>query len=356
MMDTPLGPLRDLDLKDHDVCRQVLALDKHQLIEGLVFESWFDRYLTRLGDTDDAIVAVDVDTAVVVLPDGKPGAFVWMRSSGPGVGRYLDAMAGIMRTWIVRWEGNAFTAASWADGRVGEREPLETAARRASGRTEPRRETTEAAVRDGKRINQSFWGYLSERYGDDLGERVVLSRLYLNFGLQPWFGWLWNVDRIFLDGDRLWHFEIKHKYPMDGRNGLAFGINDGEVRLMSLLTSAGLRSLHTVIVKPDWSKEAGSMYLQNDPHARERAAVIGREMTNADVQRALGTKGGMSGADTTFTGRGAVKFRTFPASTFHRFGLLGDAHATVAARILSHMRGADQPALEDAALRRLRIR
>ena len=354
-METPLGRLRDLDLTDHDVCRRVLSLDKHQLIEGLVFESWFDSYLAALADADDAIVAVDVDTAVVILPDGKPAAFAWMRSSGLGVGRYLEALAGVMRTWLVRWDVAAFTAAPWRDGGAGDREALETVARAVSGRPAPRHETTEAAVRDGRRINQSFWGYLSERYGDALGERVVLSRVFLNFGLQPWFGWLWNVDRIFLDGDRLWHFEIKHKYPMDGRDGLAFGINDGEVRLMGLLTSAGLRSLHTVIVKPDWSKSAGSMYLQNDPRARERAAVIGREMTGADVERALGGRGGRSGADTTFTGRGRVGFRTFPASTFHRFGRLGDAHANVAGRILSHMRNTDQPSVTDDDLRRLRL-
>lgn len=111
-METPLGPLSGLDLRDHDVCRRVLSLDKHQLIEGLVFESWFDGYLAALADADDAIVAVDVDTAVVVLPDGGPGAFVLMRSPGPGAGRYLDALAGVMRTCLVRWDSSDQPAVS----------------------------------------------------------------------------------------------------------------------------------------------------------------------------------------------------------------------------------------------------
>ena len=41
-METPLGSLRNLDLTDHGVCRRILSLDKRQLVERLVFESWFD--------------------------------------------------------------------------------------------------------------------------------------------------------------------------------------------------------------------------------------------------------------------------------------------------------------------------
>ncbi|MFV0294973.1 MAG: hypothetical protein ACK5JT_02505, partial [Hyphomicrobiaceae bacterium] len=63
-MQTPLGPLKDLDLGDHDVCAAILAEDKHQLIEGLVFESYFDQYLLSLTEaSDQKVQLVDVDTA-----------------------------------------------------------------------------------------------------------------------------------------------------------------------------------------------------------------------------------------------------------------------------------------------------
>ncbi|HEY0622782.1 hypothetical protein [Sphingomonas sp.] len=41
-MDTPLGALAALDLADGDLCLEILASEKHQLVERLVVESVFD--------------------------------------------------------------------------------------------------------------------------------------------------------------------------------------------------------------------------------------------------------------------------------------------------------------------------
>lgn len=356
-MQTPLGPLSSLDLTDHDLCARILAKDKHQLIEGLVFESYFDQYLLSLTEASgEQVKLVDVDTAVVRLPEGGAAAFVWARSRGAGLGRYLEALSSRMEVWLVEYSEGEFLAARFCDGQLqSERQPLQELASIVGKRDTPLFGKVESNVRDRIRINQSFWGYLSERHGTLLGLNVVLPRIFLNWGVQPWFRQLWNVDRIFLYGDQLWHFEIKHKYPMSRDGRLLFGINDGELRLMRHLVECGLRSMHTLIVKPYWDKTVGSMYLLNDMKARGRAAVIGREMSGDEISAVLKGAGGRSGADTTFSGQGSVSFRSFPATSFRRFGLLSDEHQKIAARIFSQMATSDQPRCGDHDLERLRL-
>ncbi|MBL3575603.1 hypothetical protein JMK10_00225 [Rhodovulum sulfidophilum] len=358
-MKTPIGNLKDINLADHEICAQVLSEDKHQLIEGLVFESYFDQFLMSLSEASgEQVKLVDVDTAVVSLPRNRRGlaAFVWARSKGDGLGRYLIALNRRMPVWLVSFSDGEFFAAPFSNGEIQDvYRPLQVVAEEVSGRTEVLFDRIEAAVRDRKRINQSFWGYLSERHGDALGLNIVLPRIFLNWGIQPWFNHVWNVDRVFLHGDQLWHFEIKHKYPMERGQSLFFGINTGELRLMQNLVNCGLRSMHTLIVKPNWSKFAGSMYIQNDMRSRARAAVIGREMKSDAIDAALLSKGGVSSSDTTFTGTGSVTFRSFAANTFHRFGRLNDDYREVAGRIFQHMQTGDQPLCNDEDLFRLRI-
>lgn len=358
-MQTPFGLLKDLDLRDHGTCARILSEDKHQLIEGLVFESCFDQYLLSLTEeTGQTFQMVDVDTAVVSLPGQNAGvaAFVWARSRGNGLGRYLQALNSRMPVWFVEFLEGEFVAIKCIDGELrGEKLPLQEVTSVTGRRTGSSFSKIQNEVRDRNRINQSFWGYLSERHGSELGVNVVLSRIFLNWGIQPWFRHVWNVDRVFLSENQLWHFEIKHKFPMDRGGRLSFGINDGELRLIQHLVECGLRSMHTLIVKPHWSKEVGSMYLLNDLKARNRAAVIGREMTKVDIEAALSGNAGRSGADTTYTGRGTVSFRSFPASSFHKFGRLGYDYREVARRIYSHLKDADQEFCQENELRRLRI-
>ena len=364
-MQTPLGPLGGLDLSDHEVCRAILARDKHQLVEGLVFESYFDQYLMSLPEASaHSMLPVDVDTAVVRLPKGHSspasdvGAFVWARQRAAGLGRYIAALATRMPVWLVEYDESEseFVGARIADNQPQPPwRPLQELAASIGNGGPLQFEEVDRSVRDRNRINQSFWGYLSERHGDALAFNVVLPRAFLNWGIQPWFRHVWNVDRVYLHDEQLWHLEIKHKYPMQRDGTLAFGINDGELRLIGILTTSGLRSLHAVIVKPFWDKGAGSMYLQNDLDARSRTAVIGREMTSGDVQAALSSQGRQSGSHTSFAGSSSVAFRSFPVSSFHRFGLLADAHTQVASRIFSHMAGNEQPPCQDVHLQNLRI-
>ena len=361
---TPLGPLTDLDLLDHDTCALLLSHDKHQLIEGIVFESIFDQYISAMRHaSDDALRPVPVETAIAMLPpasDGAPdyAAFVWAKTKTQGLRRLLIALEKHYRVWLVDWqsESRTFLAAPISGGHLaGEPEPLVRVCAGVS-RREPRSTPVAREVRDPYRTNQSVWGYLSSHYGDRLGTEVVLPRIFINWGIQPWFGGVWNLDRMFLYEEQLWHMEIKHKYPMDYAGTLYFGINDGELRQIANILDCGLRSLHVVTVKPFWERQSGSMYLLNDIEARSKSSILTMELTQDIVSGAFRAEAARSAAHTSFTGRSSVPFRRFEAKAFRTAGTLSDPPARIGSAIVSQMRRSHLPPFcTDADLRSLRI-
>ena len=196
-MRTPLGPLQQLDLQDHDLCAELLAHEKHQLIEGIVFESVFDQYVTAMErESAGTIRPIPVETAVVRLPnageDEYPyGAFVWAKRKTEGLGRFLKALEVCYRVWLVEWSSDdrVFTATPVSEGgRSGPTETLDVLCASVSNRDAPKHESIHDSVRNPHRIKQSVWGYLAAHYGNQLGWDVVLPRIFINWGVQPWFG------------------------------------------------------------------------------------------------------------------------------------------------------------------------
>ena len=364
-MRTPLGPVDALDLRDHEVCAELLALEKHQLIEGIVFESVFDQYLGAVeAASDGTLRQVHVETVMVGLPSDRRdpqayGAFVWAKSKTGGLGRFLQALEARYRVWLVEWCGDTrdFTATLITGGRrAGAVEPLADVCARVSKNNAPTYESVEPSVSDLERIEQSV-RYLSSHYGDRLGADVVLSRVFINWSVYPWFReGVWNLDRIFLHGNRLWHMEIKHKYPMEREARLHFGINDGELRQIASLLECGLRSLHVVTVKPFWERQSGSMYLLNDLEARSRAAILSMELTSDKISRAFRGLVGTSAAHTSFLGRSSVSFRSFEATGFRSVGVLADTPTSIGSAIVSQMGdGPVPPPCTDDGIRALRM-
>lgn len=150
--------------------------------------------------------------------------------------------------------------------------------------------------------------------------------------------------------------EIKHKFPIS-RGRLTFGINDGELSLIGRLASAGIGCLHTVIVKPDWSKDRGSMYLVNDLGLKNRAAIIATTIDQDRVAGLLASTQYTSGRHTSFTGNTDVGYRVIPVSDFSRIGTLADPVDTLAGRIAGMMTGEDIPErATDDWLREMRAR
>lgn len=356
-MDTPWGHLRDLDLTDGDLCAAILAEDKHQLAEGLVVENLFDQIIDAIPHTLPEALTLDIETAVVDTkrkPD-RWHAFVWTRNRQPGLGRYLDALGRRFRIWLLSLDeiAGTFTARQWKDGAsVGERRPLADLMGELSGRR-PEPVKVAAIVRDVRRQKLSYWGFLDDAYGDQIGARVILPRLLLNHGIQPWFRAVWNLDRILVHDRAVWLLEIKHKFPF-GRKELQFGINNGELGVFRLLGEAGIRCFHAILVKPSWTKESGSGYLLNRLSLKERAALIGTELDARRVGAMFDGREGASPDHTTFSGSGQLRYRSLPATGFRRIGLMSELHHDLAAKLAQAITGNTLPPVTDQWLRDLR--
>lgn len=282
-------------------------------------------------------------------------AFVWARSRTAGLGRYLQALERRFRVWLVETDNplTTFVAREAQGGRLtGRSWPLDRLMEELSGRKGTQLAVA-ADVRDATRQQQSFWGFLSGRHGAELGSRIILPRLFMNCGVQPWFRAVWNLDRILIRGDEIWLLEIKHKYPMGGGR-LAFGLNAGELGVIARLGEAGIRCLHTIVVKPQWSKEAGAMYLFNDMRMRARAAMIGIDLDQHTTAAMQAGRRGSSASHTTFSGQGRLTFHTIEAARFSRLGVLADGPAILAANLAGLIEGNLPPHVEDQWLAGLR--
>ena len=164
---TPVGPVDTLDLRDHELCAELLAHDNHQLVEGIVFESVFDQYVAAIAAASNGTVrAIPVEIATVKLPSpahGQPayGAFVWAKRRTEGLGRFLIALGTCYRVWLIQWsaEHRRFNAAPFSDGRrSGPVAPLDAVCADVSDRDTPCYETVDRRVRNPQRIKQSVWG------------------------------------------------------------------------------------------------------------------------------------------------------------------------------------------------------
>lgn len=357
-METPWGHLKDIDFSDLELCQTILAEDKHQLSEGLVVESIFDQIIDAVPDFRRGAVLLDIESAVVDTrrsPD-RWHIFVWARSRGPGLGRYLSALERQSRPWLVELEHSTgtFLTREWKDGAtIGAWRPLESVMSELAKGRRPKLAVAKD-VRDGERQKLAFWGFLLGYYGDQLGARVVLPRLFLNHGIQPWFRAVWNIDRILVDGDDIWALEIKHKFPF-GRSGLRFGINDGELNWIRLVGEAGIRCFHAILAKPSWTKDSGSGYLLNRIALKERAALIGVELDRPRVRAMFEGKQGTSPEYTTFSGSGSLSYRSLPASDFVQIGMMSDIRSDLASNMSLALAGHPLPGVTDRWLRNLRI-
>lgn len=340
-MQTPWGELRELNLEDHELAAEILSTDKHQLVEGLVVESLFDQIVSVLpADGCSTVIPLDIESIVV---DTKRDierliVFVWARNRGEGLGRYLKALEHRFVPYLVTFEAGDFRVCRISNGqRQTPWRFLHDLMQELSPAGE-RLFIVDKKVKDSNRQRQSFWGFISNFHKEELAKRVVLPRILINCGIQPYFRSVWNLDRIFLINGALWLFEIKHKFPMS-RDHLSFGINDGELTMLSLLTQCGIQCLHTILVKPFWSKEIGSMYLFNDLTMRGRSGLVAKVLDEKAISKMLGGRSGRSGSHTSITGLSSQSFKQIAAADFAALGLLSDPHGTLSSSILSVVKG-----------------
>jgi len=358
-MDTPWGPLSTLDPADRALALTILSHDKHQLIEGLVVENTFDQIIKPLTDgSAPSLIKLDVETTIVGAPRTSKRwlALVWARSltTTTGLRRYLDALWKVATPYVVEYISGTFIAREWMGGRrATESTPLQDLLAHLSGK-KPVLPVVDLTVRDPDRQRVAFWGFLTETYpGPRLWNEVVLTRLFINFGIQPFFRGVWNLDRICLFNDDLWLLEVKHKYPF-GRSELQFGINDGELQLMKLVGDAGIRTLYSLIVKPKWSKDVGSMYLHTNMDMRQRAAVVGMTPSMSSIELIQRGQTALSPSHTSITGRDSLKYKSIPARAFTYLGSYADGPQRLSAQLADLMNGKIGQPVSDGLLRQLR--
>ena len=101
-----------------------------------------------------------------------------------------------------------------------------------------------------------------------------------------------------------------------------------------------------IIVKPVRDITVKPMYLFNNRQLRERAAVIGVELTRQKIDLIERNPLRKSAKHTTITGAGTVGFRELPVSIFSRLGTYGQEGRKISPEILKLLTG---DRLEDAS-------
>ena len=362
-MKTPWGCLKEKDLEDPEFAETVLMTDKHQLLEGLVIEREFERMLGAFDDEETGISILDIET-IIALPKegaGKRVALVWVRNRQSGLGRYLQALEAQFQVLFVEYrpEKQEFYGARFVGGkRQLPSLPLEKLLKPLATQ-EYKKYTASSNVRDEARQYAAIRERLFKDYGSDFVDRVLLPRLLINCGVQPWFRAVWNLDRIAIIDGTPWYLELKHKYPIERDNQpLKFGLNDGELENIVLLAGGGINTLHPILVKPVRDRHIDSLYILEDEKAKRQTAVIAKVIDRhfaAELQKRGSCE---SKSYTTLSGsKGSyLNYKPISASEFYSIGVLADDASTIRAGLLELTRaGSEARAVSDDCLERLKM-
>ena len=356
-METPWGPISKLDRNNDGLSAEILSADKHQLLEGLVVECLFDQIIMNISSTTgEKVIPLDIESVVVdtYRAQNRWIAFVWARKKQEGLGRYLIMLERCLTPYLVTYKDGHFTAVLIRGGKRAGPEKLltELMLELSNGKYVPF--NVDASVRDKTRQKKAFWGFISDYYKEQLWDRIVLPRIFINCGIQPYFRAVWNLDRVLIIDNNIWLFEIKHKYPMEN-NRLSFGINKGELGVLDCLASTGIRCLHTVLVKPYWSKDFGPLYLLNDLNVRAKAALIATILDKSATSQMLGQQSSRSGPHTSISGKNGQKYQTINSNNFKVLGLMSDSPSDLADKISDVIAGLPVNPVRSQWLSELRI-
>ncbi|UXI04731.1 hypothetical protein [Photobacterium sp. TY1-4] len=361
---TPVGngtPLRQLNLNNKNTQFELLSYDKHQTLEGLQIEPvamTYIRHLEQLG-----LEVPDV-TTVIALQRGYNNArcfFVWDRSKNGASEGYIRTLQHLApnTTYTVTFDEEESDFYCHKPGQPETTFQLQDYLRRKRNLVTIPFPGIRQNVRDTERQMAVFWGRLHGAFatGENFRNEVLLNRVMKNFVVQPFFSWLWDLDRIVLYRKQYWEIELKHKYPFRrGENApLKFGINVGQAKLVRDLGQASVRTLHLILVKPDWNKHSDPGYLFNRRDISDKVMLIGTELTTAKADELLNQKVRESDETTSFTGTNKNRFLEIPATDFHILGSYQTPPAVVAENIKFLLNGAPLEKVTDELLESCRI-
>lgn len=362
---TPVGngtALSQLDLNNKIIQFELLSYDKHQTLEGLQIEPVAMTYIRHLEQLGLKVLNV---TTVIALQKGYGNArcfFVWDRSNNLVSQEYVRTLQKLApyTTFTVAFDEESSNFYCHKPGREKKMLPLQTYLQGKRSCVTIPFPTIQQSVRDTERQMAVFWGRLHGAFEtiDNFKNEVLLNRVLKNFVIQPFFSWLWDLDRIVLYKNQYWEIELKHKYPFrrGAKAPLKFGINVGQAKLVRDLGEIGIRTLHLILVKPDWSKHSDPGYLFNRRDNYNRVLLIGTELTTTKTEALLNQKKQESDETTSFTGAASKnRFLEIPATDFHVLGSYQTPPEEVAENIKSLLDGVSLVKVTDELLESCRI-
>ncbi|KHT60912.1 hypothetical protein RJ45_23005 [Photobacterium gaetbulicola] len=361
---TPVGngtALSQLDLNNKNTQFELLSYDKHQTLEGLQIEPVAMTYIKHLEQL--GLEVPDV-TTVIALQKGYNNPrcfFVWDRSKNGASEGYIRTLQQLAprTTYTVAFNEEKTDFYCHKPDRKETAFPLQAYLQRKRRSATIPFPAIQQNVRDTERQMAVFWGRLHGAFEttDSFRNEVLLNRVMKNFVIQPFFSWLWDLDRIVLYRKQYWEIELKHKYPFRrGENTpLKFGINVGQAKLVRDLGQAGIRTLHLILVKPDWNKHSDPGYLFNRRENYDKVLLIGTELSTAKAEALLNQKARESDETTSFTGTSKNRFLEIPATDFHVLGSYQTPPKEVAENIKSLLDGATLEKVTDELLESCRI-
>ncbi|WP_143078399.1 hypothetical protein [Shewanella sp. ECSMB14102] len=361
---TPVGngtALSQLDLNNKIIQFELLSYDKHQTLEGLQIEPVAMTYIRHLEQLGLKVLNV---TTVIALQKGYGNArcfFVWDRSNNLVSQEYVRTLQKLApyTTFTVAFDEESSNFYCHKPGREKKMLPLQTYLQGKRSCVTIPFPTIQQSVRDTERQMAVFWGRLHGAFEtiDNFKNEVLLNRVLKNFVIQPFFSWLWDLDRIVLYKNQYWEIELKHKYPFrrGAKAPLKFGINVGQAKLVRDLGKIGIRTLHLILVKPDWSKHSDPGYLFNRRDNYNRVLLIGTELTTTKTEALLNQKKQESDETTSFTGASKNRFLEIPATDFHVLGSYQTPPEEVAENIKSLLDGVSLVKVTDELLESCRI-
>jgi hypothetical protein len=370
-------PLAQLDVTDPATLRKLLLADKMQLTEGLVGEYLLDRIIDRmhehlLSQTADADSAPeplshgrsDTETFIISPQEKNPKwiACIFSRDddNDPLLLQYLRALRSAFEVILIRWHDTHphLRARSFEPEHADSEEALSLRMQRLSGLGD-RRTFTPAGKGQGSQRHKDACRFLIGRYGDQLLKRVVLPRIIVNSGIQPWFTHVWNIDRVMLIRNCLWAFEVKHKYPFGEDPGpFRFGINDGQLLIMQRLAACHIHYAHLILANPYWDIDAGASHLATgEKEAYERTELIAKTLDDPTLGKILRRKRYYAPDYTRVSEKGGqLAYRRLSATEFTDLGKLGVRGARrLGEQLANFLAGEPLPRLTDELLLERRI-
>lgn len=341
---TPVGDrttLADLDLSNPDTQLSILTYDKHQTIEGLFIEPFAMNYMTSL----EHFGVKPVDVVTVFAKHTGPGTsrcvFIWCRNSTKESQDYIGRLQSLhpKSTYVVEFSEAQNDFLCFKPDKPDTKFPLQEYLRKKRKLSFIRFPDIAEHVRDDGRHKSAFWGRLTTAFKspEEFKNEVILNRLLKNFAIQPFFKYLWDLDRIISYKEQFWEIELKHKYPFrNNQSGeLTFGINLGQARLVRDLANKGLNTLHLILVKPTWRKDVAPGYIFNQRDVYKHVLLIGMVINKEKIDGVLSGRVGTSDSSTSFTGTNTLNYLPMPAKDFYFLGTYEDPIETVSKNILS---------------------